>query len=42
LILLEVGEQTQAKYLEQSKLATQQFLFEAINIANDCDLKYEI
>ena len=39
--LLEVGEQTQAKYLEQSKLATQQFLFEAINIANDCDLKYK-
>jgi DNA polymerase-3 subunit gamma/tau len=39
--LLEVGEQIQAKYLEQSKLATQQFLFEAINIANDCDLKYK-
>ena len=40
--LLEVGEQTKAKYLEQSKLATQEFLLEGINIANDCDLKYKI
>ncbi|MEZ4797655.1 MAG: DNA polymerase III subunit gamma/tau [Flavobacteriaceae bacterium] len=41
VVLLEVGEQTQAKYLEQSELTSQQFLFEAINIANDCDLKYK-
>jgi len=39
--LLEVGDQTKTKYLEQSKLASQQFLLEAINIANDCDLKYK-
>ncbi|MFT5215609.1 MAG: DNA polymerase-3 subunit gamma/tau [Glaciecola sp.] len=39
--LLEVGDQTKTKYLEQSKLTTQQFLLEGINIANDCDLKYK-
>tara|TARA_R110000868_G_scaffold299242_1_gene559457 strand:+ start:1584 stop:3338 length:1755 start_codon:yes stop_codon:yes gene_type:complete len=39
--LLEVGDQTKAKYLEQSKLVSQQFLLEGINLANDCDLKYK-
>lgn len=39
--LLEVGEQTQAKYLEQSKKASQEFLMQGINLANDCDLKYK-
>ncbi len=39
--LLEVGEQTKAKYLEQSKKASQQFLLQGINLANDCDLKYK-
>jgi len=39
--LLEVGEQTKAKYLEQSKKTSQEFLIESINIANDCDLKYK-
>jgi DNA polymerase-3 subunit gamma/tau len=39
--LLEVGDQTKTKYLEQSKLTSQEFLFEAITIANDCDLKYK-
>ena len=39
--LLEVGEQTKAKYLEQSKKASQAFLFQGINLANDCDLKYK-
>ncbi|RLD27553.1 MAG: DNA polymerase III subunit gamma/tau [Bacteroidetes bacterium] len=39
--LLEVGEQTKAKYLEQSKKIAQEFLFEAIQLANDCDLKYK-
>jgi DNA polymerase-3 subunit gamma/tau len=39
--LLEVGEQTKTKYLEQSKKTSQEFLFEGINIANDCDLKYK-
>ncbi|WP_338358436.1 DNA polymerase III subunit gamma/tau [Yeosuana marina] len=39
--LLEVGEQTKAKYLEQAKKASQEFLLQGINLANDCDLKYK-
>jgi len=39
--LLEVGEETQKKYLEQSKKASQGFLLQGINLANDCDLKYK-
>ena len=38
--LMEVGEETQKKYTEQSTRATVPFLMEAITIANDCDLKY--
>mgnify|MGYP000965751876 CR=1 FL=1 len=38
--LMEVGEETQKKYAEQSVRATVPFLMEAIAIANDCDLKY--
>ena len=41
LELLEVGEQTQEKYLKQSKSATQEFLLQGISLANDCDLKYK-
>jgi len=39
--LLEVGEQTKAKYLEQSKKTSQEFLLQGIQLANDCDLKYK-
>ncbi|MBD0822590.1 DNA polymerase III subunit gamma/tau [Aestuariibaculum marinum] len=39
--LLEVGEETKKKYLEQSQKASQAFLLQAINLANDCDLKYK-
>jgi len=39
--LLEVGEQTKAKYFEQSQKVSHQFLFEAIELANSCDLKYK-
>ncbi|MGZ0017397.1 DNA polymerase III subunit gamma/tau [Yeosuana sp. AK3] len=39
--LLEVGEQTKLKYLEQAKKASQEFLLHGINLANDCDLKYK-
>ncbi len=39
--LLEVGEKTKAKYLEQSKKSSQGFLFKGIELANDCDLKYK-
>ncbi len=38
--LLEVGDTTKKKYLEQAKKASMQFLMPAINKANDCDLKY--
>ncbi|MFV8225665.1 DNA polymerase III subunit gamma/tau [Christiangramia aquimixticola] len=39
--LLEVGEQTKAKYFEQSQKTSHQFLLEAIELANNCDLKYK-
>lgn len=39
--LLEVGEQTKNKYLEQSKKASQDYLLKGIELANDCDLKYK-
>ncbi|WP_242132444.1 DNA polymerase III subunit gamma/tau [Aestuariivivens marinum] len=39
--LLEVGEQTKEKYLEQSQKASQKFLLKSIELANDCDLKYK-
>ncbi len=39
--LLEVGEQTKAKYMEQSQKASHDFLIKGIELANDCDLKYK-
>lgn len=39
--LLEVGEQTKAKYLEQSQKTSQEFLLKGIEMSNDCDLKYK-
>ncbi|NND16664.1 MAG: DNA polymerase III subunit gamma/tau [Eudoraea sp.] len=39
--LLEVGEQVKALYLEQSKKTSQEFLLKAIDLANQCDLKYK-
>jgi len=39
--LLEVGEQTKAKYIDQSKKASQEFLLQGIELANDCDLKFK-
>ncbi len=39
--LLEVGEDTQVKYFEQSQKTTQEFLLKGIELANDCDLKYK-
>lgn len=38
--LLEVGDTARKQYLEQSKKASEAFLLKAIDIANDCDLKY--
>jgi len=39
--LLEVGEETKTKYLEQAKKAPYSFLLRGIELANDCDLKYK-
>jgi len=41
ITLLEVGELTKAKYLEQSKKSPYHFLVKGIELANDCDLKYK-
>jgi DNA polymerase-3 subunit gamma/tau len=41
LELLEVGESAKNKYLEQSKKTTDTFLLRALDMANDCDLKYK-
>ncbi|MGO2359122.1 DNA polymerase III subunit gamma/tau [Mesonia sp.] len=40
IALLEVGEETKGKYFEQSQKASQEFLLQAIELANECDLKY--
>ncbi|OUR91997.1 DNA polymerase III, subunit gamma and tau [Flavobacteriales bacterium 34_180_T64] len=39
--LLEVGEDTTNKYLEQSQKTSQGFLLKGIELANECDLKYK-
>ncbi|MFC7357323.1 DNA polymerase III subunit gamma/tau [Jejudonia soesokkakensis] len=39
--LLEVGEQVKTLYFEQSQKTDPDFLIEAIDIANGCDLKYK-
>ena len=39
--LLEVGNQVKQMYLEQSKKTTHSFLINAIEISNNCDLKYK-
>ena len=40
--LLEVGDGTKKKYLDQAKNASMQFLLPAIDKANECDLKYKL
>ena len=39
--LLEVGDNAKKKYLEQSSTTKLRFLIQAIELANDCDLKYK-
>lgn len=39
--LLEVSESTKKKYQEQTKAITKPFLLKAMDMANDCDLKYK-
>ena len=38
--LLEKGESLSAKYLEQSKLCDVSFLIKALELSNECDVKY--
>lgn len=39
--LLEVGDQVKELYQQQSQKASPEFLLEAIQLANDCDLRYK-
>ncbi len=39
--LLEVGDTTKEQYLEQSKKTSLPFLIKALEISNECDLKYK-
>ncbi|REE81967.1 DNA polymerase-3 subunit gamma/tau [Lutibacter oceani] len=41
LDLLEVGDNAKKKYLAQSQKSDIRFLLQAIELANDCDLKYK-
>ncbi len=41
IVLLEVGDTAKAQYLEQSKKTANPFLLKALELANDCDLKYK-
>jgi DNA polymerase-3 subunit gamma/tau len=40
--LLEVGETIKEKYLRQAQIVPLQFIFQALNIANACDLSYKL
>lgn len=42
LQLLEVGENIAARYHEQSKVCSNEFLFQALKFSNDCDLNYRL
>lgn len=39
--LLEVSENAKVKFLEQARKTSENFLLKAIDIANECDLKYK-
>ncbi|MGB7395814.1 MAG: DNA polymerase III subunit gamma/tau, partial [Pricia sp.] len=39
--LLEVGETAKERYLQQSKKTSNPFLLKALELANDCDLRYK-
>lgn len=40
--LLEVGADIANRYIQQAALCPQEFIFEALKIANDCDLNYRL
>lgn len=39
--LLEVGEETRNKYIQQTQRTDTEFLMNALTLVNDCDLKYK-
>ncbi|TFV93260.1 DNA polymerase III subunit gamma/tau [Algoriphagus kandeliae] len=39
--LMEVSDEVKARYLEQSRQASQSFLLSALNLANQCDIHYK-
>ncbi|HET8735776.1 MAG TPA: DNA polymerase III subunit gamma/tau, partial [Pricia sp.] len=41
IALLEVGESARERYAEQAKNTSDSFLLKALDLANDCDLKYK-
>nr|WP_298997868.1 DNA polymerase III subunit gamma/tau [uncultured Allomuricauda sp.] len=41
LALLEVGEDVKEQYKNQSAASTREFLLQALDLANECDLKYK-
>ena len=41
IALLEVGDNTKKQYLKQAENCSLSFLLQAIELANDCDLKYK-
>ncbi|WP_106147730.1 DNA polymerase III subunit gamma/tau [Flagellimonas meridianipacifica] len=41
IALLEVGEDVKEQYKNQSATATREFLLQALDLANECDLKYK-
>ncbi len=41
IVLLEVSEQTKTRYFEQSQKTSYEFLLKAIDLANECSLKYK-
>ena len=42
IALMEVGEEAKTKYAEQSKKVTKDFLIQALDLANQCDLNYKL
>jgi DNA polymerase-3 subunit gamma/tau len=42
VVLIEVGDNIRERYTEQAQRTPQEFLFKAIEIANDCDLNYRV
>lgn len=41
IILFEIGEQAKQMYSQQAKKSSQEFLLQAIDLANECDYKYK-